>query len=447
MIRHKSKLGLFITIFIIQISFIKPSTVQTVIYDDKCTIEENYCKSNEYCLAKVDTSLTLICNDQQDWFKSPDKLIGSSVTNNEYRNNFELKLCKMDVTNLNRNKKVAIRYLVLKINNLNSTDSGFLTYRADVHDTDEICSYNIFIYDDKVAGRVTVKEDFSFDINEKPFISFDVNSFDNNNVEYTFQIESLPIDKLIVNNEVVESKKCKSYEYPSLNCLESEPIKFAKKCINTYNFSISYDFDNKEIYKSLDIQPRVFDHYFGINYPPQVLNKNQTISFDKEDIAATLDCEIECSNPPQVQYKWYSRNGTFLFEKENDSKFVYEFNKTNEKNLIEVHCIASNRLVSSSNESRMDFFLIKNEYATRSGLKEWEIVLIVVCCFIFFLICLSVVLLVCLLTNKNRNGKSSKKKNTKSENSTTTRKNQLDYELSDNPIYGSNNTCVTSHSL
>lgn len=146
MIRHKSKLGLFITIFIIQISFIKPSTVQTVIYDDKCTIEENYCKSNEYCLAKVDTSLTLICNDQQDWFKSPDKLIGSSVTNNEYRNNFELKLCKMDVTNLNRNKKVAIRYLVLKINNLNSTDSGFLTYRADVHDTDEICSYNIFIY-------------------------------------------------------------------------------------------------------------------------------------------------------------------------------------------------------------------------------------------------------------------------------------------------------------
>ena len=64
---------------------------------------------------------------------------------------------------------------------------------------------------------------------------------------------------------MVESKKCKSYEYPSLNCLESEPIKFAKKCINTYNFSISYDFDNKEIYKSLDIQPRVFDHYFGIN--------------------------------------------------------------------------------------------------------------------------------------------------------------------------------------
>lgn len=146
MIRQRLKLTLLMTFLFIQISSTTNNLIQTIIYDDKCTEAESYCQSNEYCLGKVNTALTLICRDRQDWFKSPNKLIGSSVTNYEFKNDFELKLCKMDVTNANQKKRIEIRYLVLRINNLNSTDSGFLTYRADVHDQQESCAYNIFLY-------------------------------------------------------------------------------------------------------------------------------------------------------------------------------------------------------------------------------------------------------------------------------------------------------------
>lgn len=121
------------------------------------------------------------------------------------------------------------------------------------------------LIDDKLAGRIKVKDGFSFDINEQFPMSFNINSFESDNAEFSFQIESLPIDKLTVNNEVVESKKCNSIDYPSLTCLETRPIKFSKKCVNSYNFSLSYDFDNKDIYKPINIQPRVFNHYFTIN--------------------------------------------------------------------------------------------------------------------------------------------------------------------------------------
>lgn len=102
--------------------------------------------------------------------------------------------------------------------------------------------------------------------------------------------------------------------------------------------------------------------------PPQVFNKNQNISFEKEDSTVTLDCEVECSNPAVVKYTWYSSNGTVLFEKLNDSKFVYTIDKSPEQNIVEVYCITSNGLMGSSDESRMDFFLSeKGDVEARTG--------------------------------------------------------------------------------
>jgi hypothetical protein len=82
-------------------------------------------------------------------------------------------------------------------------------------------------------------------------ITLEIDSF-SQNIDYSYRVESQPLDHLIVNNARIESEKC-SISNTSinsatwLNCLQSKSSKLElKRCVDTLNLSLSYGYDDPE---------------------------------------------------------------------------------------------------------------------------------------------------------------------------------------------------------
>ena len=60
-------------------------------------------------------------------------------------------------------------------------------------------------------------------------------------LNYSFSIEQLPLDDLLVNNSKVESSQCNEKQNSWLNCLQSNTIQVTlPKCSKSYNLIFSY---------------------------------------------------------------------------------------------------------------------------------------------------------------------------------------------------------------
>ena len=60
-------------------------------------------------------------------------------------------------------------------------------------------------------------------------------------LNYSFSIERLPLDDLLVNNTIVESSQCTSKQNSWLNCLQSNTIQVTlPRCSTSYKLNLSY---------------------------------------------------------------------------------------------------------------------------------------------------------------------------------------------------------------
>ena len=94
-------------------------------------------------------------------------------------------------------------------------------------------------------------------------LNFSIRSFDDN-FNYLYRYESLPLDWLIENEVKIESKPCAPTN-PWLNCLQSDrSVKFSS-CSNSYHLNLSYGFDfSSEFFRNLTIAPKRFEFKFTI---------------------------------------------------------------------------------------------------------------------------------------------------------------------------------------
>ena len=86
-------------------------------------------------------------------------------------------------------------------------------------------------------------------------------------LEYSFSIESLPIDSLLVNNQSVDSNNsCENKKNDLLNCFQSKILSLTlKRCTNKYNLTLSYKVDDKLIYEKHDDKFTVKEFKYNVN--------------------------------------------------------------------------------------------------------------------------------------------------------------------------------------
>ena len=104
------------------------------------------------------------------------------------------------------------------------------------------------------GGMLTIGEK-SYELNEaEKTIQIQIDSF-KLPLEYNFNIESLPLDSLLVNyKQVYSSDSCNQKKYPWLNCLQSEKLKLdIKRCINEYSLLIDYNVIDEKVYFDAEI--------------------------------------------------------------------------------------------------------------------------------------------------------------------------------------------------
>jgi hypothetical protein len=95
-----------------------------------------------------------------------------------------------------------------------------------------------------------------------------IDSFAKASFNYSFRVESFPLDNLKLNEAIVESNKCNDTRLPTLNCLESKSMKTdIQRCVNNYSLSFSYAIDNLKEFESqkVFIGPKVFTQLININ--------------------------------------------------------------------------------------------------------------------------------------------------------------------------------------
>ena len=86
-------------------------------------------------------------------------------------------------------------------------------------------------------------------------------------LEYNFSIESLPIDSLLVNNQLIESNdSCDNKKNDILNCLQSKRLNLSlDRCTDKYNLILSYKVDDKSIYEMNDNKFTIREFKYNLN--------------------------------------------------------------------------------------------------------------------------------------------------------------------------------------
>ena len=86
-------------------------------------------------------------------------------------------------------------------------------------------------------------------------------------LEYNFSIESLPIDSLLVNNQLIESNdSCDNKKNDILNCLQSKRLNISlDRCTDKYNLILSYKVDDKSIYEKDDNKFTIREFKYNLN--------------------------------------------------------------------------------------------------------------------------------------------------------------------------------------
>jgi hypothetical protein len=86
-------------------------------------------------------------------------------------------------------------------------------------------------------------------------------------LEYNFSIESLPIDSLLVNNQLIESNdSCDNKKNDILNCLQSKKLNLSlDRCTDKYNLILSYKVDDKSIYEMNDNKFTIREFKYNLN--------------------------------------------------------------------------------------------------------------------------------------------------------------------------------------
>ena len=86
-------------------------------------------------------------------------------------------------------------------------------------------------------------------------------------LEYNFSIESLPIDSLLVNNQLIESNdSCDNKKNDILNCLQSKRLNISlDRCTDKYNLILSYKVDDKSIYEMNDNNFTIREFKYNLN--------------------------------------------------------------------------------------------------------------------------------------------------------------------------------------
>ena len=86
-------------------------------------------------------------------------------------------------------------------------------------------------------------------------------------LEYNFSIESLPIDSLLVNNQLIESNdSCDNKKNDILNCLQSKNLNLSlDRCTDKYNLILSYKVDDKSIYEMNDNKFSIREFKYNLN--------------------------------------------------------------------------------------------------------------------------------------------------------------------------------------
>lgn len=421
---------LVLALILFQSSFFE-STLYIFPSCDKVT---NLCDGTQNCLIQAQQKAHLKCNIHNYWYKKPDIFIDFEK-NDEYSG----ALCT-EGTQLE----------LLVINSLKSTDSGYGIYWAAHKYNNSInCSYDIFVWDNMQAHNITFN-----DVKlENGTESVEVSSFENS-IAYEVRVEALPLSKIIVNHATVPSDECNSTSYPWLKCLKSSKLDIkASKCSNTVKANFTYEFDNENIYSELNLVTPHFSKIINLKYPPQVSQKTKNLTYIASDNDIKLICEVECANPDPTKYLWSYKNGSLIKEIVGSNELTFSL-ESDTGNDIEIYCKASNGVFSSDEMDRIDFSIkfINNPTTRTTGLESWEIVLIVVCIVVFILFVIGTSLTVILIT-KSRKRRSEEKTNLPMRDNVnmntdlTDRKTNLDNGLTDNPIYGSRQSVVTSHSL
>ena len=102
-------------------------------------------------------------------------------------------------------------------------------------------------------------------------------------LEYSFSIESLPIDSLLVNNQSIDSNdSCDNKKNDILNCLQSKRLNLQlDRCTDKYNLILSYKVDDKSIYEKHDNKFAIKEFKYNLNlkckcyiyfYPLDIIN-------------------------------------------------------------------------------------------------------------------------------------------------------------------------------
>ena len=104
-------------------------------------------------------------------------------------------------------------------------------------------------------------------VNESNTIEIQIDTF-TVPLKYSFYLERLPLDDLIVNNTIISSVSCNhTRKYPSLNCLESLKQNLTlDKCMPNYTLSFSYKVNDLQKYHDANImlEQNVFQHYIKL---------------------------------------------------------------------------------------------------------------------------------------------------------------------------------------
>lgn len=396
-----------------------------------CDDMNNLCVDKKNCLCRAREPAYLICGVHPVFFKQPDITVGP-----EFSDDYNYTLCI--------DNKIPMK--LLSINSVQSTDVGFNSYWADKEFFDENCTFNIFAWDDIMQVDIWFHDSTADTVTIKSF---------KDSIPYSVQVEALPLNEIVINNEIVNSTPCvNSTNYPWLNCLKNDDLSInAKHCENQAAVNVTYRFENEDQYSVLNLVTKYYHQTIKVRYPPQVINKTIEKDYFKSDTKTNLVCSIACSNPEPIEYAWYFKDKR-LIKKGKDPNLTFEIKEPESGKDIEIFCEANNDLESSDEMNRIDFKLkFKETPTTRtSGLESWEILLIVVSIIVFVLVVIGSILTACLII-RSRKGNSKKNLNEQTQSNINMntgvngRKNELDNELTDNPIYGSRQSVLTSHSL
>jgi hypothetical protein len=97
---------------------------------------------------------------------------------------------------------------------------------------------------ENTRGEFTSEQGVVTDLTNATDIVVSIDSF-NDNFQYDYELENLPLDYLKVNDKIVATTAVEACEphTPWLNCLRAENVQLqTKRCVQTYPIELSYGF-------------------------------------------------------------------------------------------------------------------------------------------------------------------------------------------------------------